>query len=79
MDNYAAGWPYLFIGFTELIGMYWMYGVRNYYRDLKSMLGFDPGFRWRSHLTVLYGTVSPMLVAVSVSVAPLVLTHVIMS
>ena len=65
MDNYAAGWPYLFIGLTELIGMYWMYGVRNYYRDLNTILGFDPGFRLRSHITVVYGTVSPLLLAVS--------------
>ena len=65
LDNYAAGWPYLFIGFTELVAMYWMYGVRNYYRDLSSIMGFNPGFRLKAHITSIYGTVSPLLVGVS--------------
>ena len=65
LDNYAAGWPYLFIGFTELVAMYWLYGVRNYYRDLSSIMGFNPGFRLKAHITSIYGTVSPLLVGVS--------------
>ena len=65
LDNYAAGWPYLFIGFTELLAMYWMYGIRNYYRDLTNIMGFNPGFRLKAHLTAIYGTVSPLLVGVS--------------
>jgi len=64
MDHYAAGWPYLFIGLVELLAMYWIYGVGNYYRDLQSMMGFGPGMRLKSHLTALYGTVSPLLVGV---------------
>ncbi|XP_043237831.1 sodium-dependent proline transporter-like [Amphibalanus amphitrite] len=63
MDNYAAGWPYLFIGLTELLGMYWLYGITNYYRDLASLVGFNPGFRLKAHITTIYGTVSPLLVA----------------
>ena len=66
MDNYSAGWPYLFIGLTELLGMYWLYGVTNYYRDLAALVGFNPGFRLRAHITTVYGTVSPLLVAVRV-------------
>lgn len=62
MDNYAAGWPYLFIGLVELLAMYWLYGVRNYYSDLLAIQGFNPGFRLRAHLTAIYGTVSPLLV-----------------
>ena len=70
MDNYAAGWPYLFIGLSELLGMYWMYGIKNYYRDLRTLMGFNPGFKLKSHITVIYGTVSPVLVAVSRTICP---------
>ncbi|XP_043203066.1 sodium-dependent proline transporter-like [Amphibalanus amphitrite] len=62
LDNYAAGWPYLFIGLVELLAMYWMYGIRNYYRDLTNIMGFSPGFRLKAHITAIYGTVSPLLV-----------------
>ena len=65
LDNYAAGWPYLFIGLAELLAMYWMYGIRNYYRDLTNIMGFSPGFRLKAHITAIYGTVSPLLVGVS--------------
>jgi len=64
LDNYAAGWPYLFIGFCELVAMYWVYGVKNFYRDLMTIQGFNPGMRFISHLTVLYGSISPLLVGV---------------
>ncbi|XP_037086841.1 sodium-dependent proline transporter-like [Pollicipes pollicipes] len=64
LDYYAAGWPYLVIGLTELLAMYWLYGIRNYYRDLLAIQGFSPGMRLKAHLTAIYGTVSPLLVGV---------------
>ncbi|KAF0308189.1 Sodium- and chloride-dependent glycine transporter 2 [Amphibalanus amphitrite] len=64
MDTYAAGWPYLFIGLMELIAMYWVYGVGKFYRDLENIQGFSPGLRLRSHITVVYGTLSPALISV---------------
>lgn len=66
MDAYAAGWPLLLVGFSELIVMYWVYGVQNFFRDLGSIQGFNPGIGLKSHLTVVYGTVSPLLVGVSI-------------
>ena len=64
LDTYAAGWPYLFIGLMELVAMYWVYGVGKFYRDLENIQGFSPGLRLRSHITAVYGTVSPALISV---------------
>ncbi|XP_037069961.1 sodium- and chloride-dependent glycine transporter 2-like [Pollicipes pollicipes] len=63
LDNYAAGLPYLFIGLMELLAMYWVYGVGNFYRDLMTIQGFSPGLRLKSHITVIYGTIAPLLLA----------------
>ena len=52
--------------------MYWMYGIRNYYRDLSSIMGFNPGFRLKAHFTSIYGTVSPLLVGVSEGNSPII-------
>ena len=64
LDNYAAGWPYLFIGLMEVLAMYWVYGVGNFYRDLENIQGFTPGLRLKSHITVIYGLISPVLLTV---------------
>ena len=64
LDSYAAGWPYLFIGLMELLAMYWVYGVGKFYRDLENIQGFSPGLRLKSHMTVVYGTISPALISV---------------
>ncbi len=37
LDNYAAVWPYLFIGATELILLSWVYGYSNFIDDLVEM------------------------------------------
>jgi len=37
LDNYAAVWPYLFIGFSELMIISYVYGYNNYIDDLEEM------------------------------------------
>ena len=48
----------------ELLAMYWVYGVGKFYRDLENIQGFSPGLRLKSHITVIYGTISPALISV---------------
>ena len=64
LDYYAAGWPYLFIAFVELIIVGHIYGVKNFLADIEHMIGFRPSPWQRSHLSVLYQTVSPLVILV---------------
>ena len=65
LDYYAAGWPYLFIGFTEFIIIGYVYGVQNYFDDLYHMTKLNPGMWGKSHLVFLYMTLSPLIIFVS--------------
>ncbi len=42
MDTYGAGFPVLWVGFWELVGLMWIYGVDNVRKDIKLMLGSPP-------------------------------------
>jgi solute carrier family 6 amino acid transporter-like protein 5/7/9/14 len=64
LDYYAAGWPYLFIGFTEFIIIAYVYGVQNYFDDLYHMTKLNPGMWGKSHLVFLYMTLSPLIIFV---------------
>jgi solute carrier family 6 amino acid transporter-like protein 5/7/9/14 len=64
LDYYAAGWPYLFIGFCEFMIIAYVYGVQNYFDDLYHMLKFNPGMWAKSHLTFIYMTLSPLIIFV---------------
>jgi solute carrier family 6 amino acid transporter-like protein 5/7/9/14 len=65
LDNYAAVWPYLFIGFTELILISWVYGYFNFIDDLVEMTNA----KWlngpvKYFLAVFYMFVSPLLIII---------------
>jgi len=65
LDNYAAVWPYLFIGFTELVLVSWVYGYTNFIDDIVEMTNAN----WlngpvKYFLWVFYGFVSPLLIIV---------------
>ena len=47
MDTYGAGMSVIIIAMCELIAIMWVYGVRNYCRDIKSMLGFSPSWYFK--------------------------------
>lgn len=47
MDTYGAGFAVLWIAFWECAGFMWIYGVRNFSKDIKLMLGFEPNLFWK--------------------------------
>ena len=47
MDTYGAGMSVIIIAMFELIAIMWVYGVRNYCRDIKAMLGFSPSWYFK--------------------------------
>jgi SNF family Na+-dependent transporter len=65
LDYYAAGWPYLFIGLTELVIVSYVYGIQNFLDDLYHICKFNPGMWGKAHFMVLYMTLSPLIIFVS--------------
>ena len=47
MDTYGAGMSVIIIAMFELIAIMWVYGVREYCRDIKAMLGFSPSWYFK--------------------------------
>ncbi|GIY08095.1 sodium- and chloride-dependent glycine transporter 2, partial [Caerostris extrusa] len=62
MNTYAAGWPYLVIGLSELFVV--AYGMSRFMDDLKQMTSWKPGAWIRSHLLVTIMTISPIVIGV---------------
>ena len=62
LDYYAAGWPYLFIALVELIIIGHIYGIKNFFADIEHMIGFRPSSWQKAHLSVLYQTISPLVI-----------------
>lgn len=64
LDYYAAGWPYLFIGLTELIIISYVYGIQNFLDDLYHICKFNPGMRLKANFVFLYSTLSPFIIGI---------------
>ena len=47
MDTYGAGMSVIIIAIFELVAIMWGYGVNNFCKDLKSMLGFTPSWYFK--------------------------------
>jgi len=47
MDTYGAGLSVMVIALFELVAIMWGYGVNNFCKDLKSMLGFSPSWYFK--------------------------------
>lgn len=56
MDTFGGGTGVLFIAVFEMIGVMWVYGVRNFSADVEFMLGFQPNYYWK----VCWSVVSPV-------------------
>ena len=65
LDYYIAGRPVLLFCFLELVALSYVYGFDQLLDQLETMTGRRPGPRLAAHLSVLYGTVAPLLVGVS--------------
>ncbi|XP_040194503.1 sodium-dependent serotonin transporter [Rana temporaria] len=46
-EEYATGPAVLTVVFLEAIAVSWFYGINQFCRDIKEMLGFSPGWYWR--------------------------------
>ena len=64
LDYYAAGWPYLFIGFCELIIISHVYGIENFVDDIRSITGVGFNQWMRTHFYFIYQTLSPLIIGV---------------
>jgi len=75
LDYYAAGWPYLFIGLTELVIIGHIYGIENFFNDISSMVPKNVGswvkknlpsihFSLQTNIYFIYMTMSPLIIGV---------------
>merc|ERR1712001_148291 len=64
LDYYAAGWPYLFIGFCELIIISHVYGIENFVDDIRSITGVGFNQWMRTHFYFICQTLSPLIIGV---------------
>ena len=71
LDYYAAGWPYLFIGFTELIIISHVYGIQNFLDDVFTIVGIKKSDKFiklqvwgKSVLFFIYTTLAPLIIFV---------------
>ncbi|CAG2105152.1 unnamed protein product [Medioppia subpectinata] len=64
MDTYAAGIPCLIVGLFEIFIVAYIYGISNFFQDLKLMTGWMPSDIMRSHIIVMITTCSPIAIAI---------------
>eukprot|EP00092_Neocalanus_flemingeri_P034545 GFUD01037568.1.p1 GENE.GFUD01037568.1~~GFUD01037568.1.p1 ORF type:complete len:663 (+),score=142.17 GFUD01037568.1:118-2106(+) len=48
MDTYGASLSVMIIAVAEMVAIMWVYGVKNFCEDMKSMLGFTPGWYFKA-------------------------------
>ena len=66
LDDYAATWPYLFIGLTELVIVAHVYGFENFLNDLHQITGLNPRMWAKLPLGFIYRILAPLIISVSV-------------
>nr|XP_060640757.1 sodium-dependent serotonin transporter-like [Anolis sagrei ordinatus] len=59
LEEFGAGCSILAIVFLEAIAVSWFYGIQQFCKDVKSMLGFTPGIFWQ----VCWVAISPAFLA----------------
>ncbi len=47
MDTFAGGWPLIMSSLVEICMVSYVYGIRNFIRDIRLMLGVAPNKFWR--------------------------------
>ncbi|XP_040497025.1 sodium-dependent serotonin transporter isoform X3 [Ursus maritimus] len=48
LEEYATGPAVLTVALVEAVAVYWFYGITQFCSDVKEMLGFSPGWFWRT-------------------------------
>lgn len=61
MDEYAAGFPILINGIFICIAIGWVYGVKQFSRDIKHMVGRSVSYWWQAMWCVM----TPIIILVS--------------
>ena len=57
---WISGFAVLWIAFGECAGFMWIYGVRNFCKDIKLMLGAEPGWFWK----ITWAIIAPLFLLV---------------
>lgn len=60
MDTYGSGFAVLWVAIWEMIGLMWIYGVKNVCNDFKLMLGSPPSWFWK----ICWAGISPIFLIV---------------
>lgn len=53
MNDYSASYTLLFTCLMELVAINWVYGVKNFSKDIELMLGLRPNIYWVANWTVI--------------------------
>ncbi|XP_055244573.1 sodium-dependent serotonin transporter isoform X1 [Gorilla gorilla gorilla] len=56
LEEYATGPAVLTVALIEAVAVSWFYGITQFCRDVKEMLGFSPGWFWR----ICWVAISPL-------------------
>ena len=60
IDYYGGTCVAIVVGVTEMITIFWIYGLSNFLNDIEFMLNIRPGFYWR----FCWAIVTPILMIV---------------
>ncbi len=69
LDYYAASWPALFIGLSELIIVAHIYGLDNFFDDIYSIVKFEWKPWIKTNVYFIYMTLSPAIIFVILAIS----------
>lgn len=61
LDWYAASISVIAVCFVEIIAVGWIYGIKNFVRDVEFMIGCKVGFWW----IICWKYITPVILVVS--------------
>ena len=61
LDNYGVGTAAFLYGILEVVGIMWVYGLKNFCQDTHFMLSSRPSIIWK----VTWGFITPIVLIVS--------------
>ncbi|KAG1690711.1 Sodium- and chloride-dependent glycine transporter 2 [Nymphon striatum] len=60
----VLGWKTLLNGILEFVIIGYLYGLPKFFRDIRDMAGWDPSWCMKSHLSVVFLTISPAILII---------------
>lgn len=64
IDSVIAGYPLLIVGLLQVIVVPWVYGVKNFVRDIECMLGKKPKWFWYIWIAS-WNVITPLMLLVT--------------